>query len=83
MAPVSYLIAKDTREGRMDMNFSTWESLDKIEKAEMLDEIAEEVSEGEMPMKIYPITHPKARLSDEDRETIALWAEEFAESLFE
>jgi hypothetical protein len=74
IAPVSFLVSKDTKEGRRELNFSQWEKLDGIEKAEMLEEIAEEVEEGEMPMKIYPITHPDARLSDEDRETIKAWA---------
>lgn len=83
VAPVSFLISKDTREGRSELNFSEWENLDKIEKAEMLDEIAEEVEEGEMPMKIYPLTHPDAKLSDAQRNEIVIWAEEMAESLFE
>jgi len=83
VAPVSFLVSKDTREGRDELNFSYWEDLDKIEKAEMLDEISEEVEEGEMPMKIYPLTHPDAKLSDADRAEIVSWAEEMAESLFE
>jgi len=81
VAPVSFLISKDTREGRHDLNFSEWEKLDAYEKAEMLEEIAEEVEEGEMPMKIYPITHPKAKLSDENRKEIVNWALSMGESL--
>lgn len=81
VAPVSFLVSKDTREGRLELNFSEWEKLDADEKAEMLEEIAEEVEEGEMPMKIYPITHPKAKLSDENREEIVNWALTMAQSL--
>lgn len=81
VAPVSFLVSKDTREGRRELNFSEWEKLDFDEQAEMLEEIAEEVEEGEMPMKIYPITHPKAKLSDENREEIENWALSMAESL--
>lgn len=81
VAPVSFLVSKDTREGRRELNFSEWEKLDADEQAEMLEEIAEEVEEGEMPMKIYPITHPKAKLSDENREEIENWALSMAESL--
>ena len=83
VAPVSFLVSRDTKEGRGEMNFSDWEKLSKIEKAEMLDEISEEVEEGEMPMKIYPIIHPDAKLSDDQRQSIIDWAEEMAESLFE
>ena len=53
VAPVSFLVSRDTRIGRGEFNFSDWEKLDKIEMAEMLDEMGEEVEEGEMPMKIY------------------------------
>lgn len=83
VAPVSFLISKDTREGRHHLNFSEWEKMDSIEKAEALDDIAEEVEEGEMPMKIYPIMHSNARLSDADRDAIADWAEEMGEALFD
>ena len=83
VAPVSYLISKDTREGRHHLNFSEWEKMDSIEKAEALEDIAEEVEEGEMPMKIYPIMHSNARLSDADRNAIADWAEQMGEELFD
>lgn len=81
VAPVSFLVNQDTKEGRQELNFSEWEELDNLEKAEMLEEIAEEVEEGEMPMKIYPITHPNARLSDADRESIEQWALKTASEL--
>lgn len=83
VAPISFLVIRDTEQGRGDLNFSNWEKLDKIEKAEMFDEISEEVGEGEMPMKIYPIAHPSAKLSDKQRNDIVMWAEEAAEKLFE
>ena len=83
VAPVSFLISRDTRIAREELNFSKWEKLDKIEKVEMLDEMGEEVEEGEMPLKIYPITHPDAKLSESDREEFLLWTEIMAESLFE
>ena len=83
VAPVSFLISKDTREGRHHLNFSEWEKMDAIEKAEALDDMAEEVEEGEMPMKIYPIMHSNARLSDADRNALAEWAEEMGEELFD
>jgi hypothetical protein len=83
VAPVSFLISKDTREGRHHLNFSEWEKMDSIEKAEALDDIAEEVEEGEMPMKIYPIIHSDAKLSDADRHAIEEWAEKTGEELFD
>jgi len=83
VSPVKFLISKDTKDGRKHLNFSEWKNYSKADKLEALDDIGEEVEEGEMPMKIYPITHPNAKLNDSDREALVLWAEEFAESLFE
>lgn len=68
VAPVSFLVVHDVHEGREHLNFSDWEHSRKD-----VDEILEEVEEGEMPMKIYLITHPNAALSDADLATIRSW----------
>jgi len=83
IAPVSFLVASDVNEGKEHINFSEWESLSKMDKAEALDELGEEVEEGEMPLKIYFIIHSDATLSDEQRTKLVDWAEEFAEAIFE
>jgi len=83
VAPVSWLVARDTRLGREELNFSNWESNDKMKKAKLLDDIVEEVSDGGMPMAIYPLMHPEAKLKKSDRQMIVDWADSHAESLFE
>lgn len=83
VAPVSFLVSQDIRMGREHLNFSEWESLSKLDKAEVLDDLVEEVEEGEMPLKKYVFLHPRARLSDKDRERFIVWAEDFAEKIFE
>ena len=76
VAPVSWLVAKDTREGREELNFSEWNTLSKRKKIKILDEMGEEVEEGEMPMKIYTVIHRDANLSDQERETLINWTKE-------
>lgn len=63
VAPVGWLIAHDTHEGRGYFNSSTDPSLD-------MDEMAEEIEEGKMPLPIYLITHPDAELSAEDKQVL-------------
>ena len=82
VAPISFLVSKDTRKGRKHLNFSEWQSLSKPDKAEALDELVEEVESGEMPMKIYPVTHPDARLTDEQRQELINWADDLADKLY-
>jgi len=83
VAPVSWLVVKDIREGRNELNFSHWESQSKMDKAKNLDKIIDEVTDENMPMPIYTIMHANAKLSDNDRQLLAEWAESYAESLFE
>jgi len=83
VAPVSWLVVRDIKQGRDHLNFSHWESQSKIEKAKNLDNIIDEVTDENMPLPIYTIMHAKAKLSADDRKQIAEWADSYAESLFE
>jgi len=76
VAPSSWLVAKDVREGREELNFSHWQDNDMIKKLGLLDDISAEVGEGRMPMGIYTLMHPSAKLTDEQRELIVAWAED-------
>ncbi len=62
VAPVSWLIFRDTMEGRLRLNFSEW---DKPQRG--ADEAAKEVREGEMPLAIYLPLHHDAKLSPAER----------------
>lgn len=75
VAPASWLVAKDVREAREELNFSTWADYDMMEKLEKLDDISIEVKEGEMPMEIYTAIHTSAKLDDAQRQLIIAWAE--------
>ena len=81
VAPVSWLIIRDTRLGREELNFSEWNSFSKKRKLHKLEEMGEEVEEGEMPFKPYMITHAEARLTDEQRSVLIAWSKSFAGSV--
>lgn len=83
VAPVSWLVAKDVNNGRENLDFGKWGELTKRKQIKVLDEIAEEVEEGNMPLPIYTIMHSNANLSDEERELIAGWAEQLAEKILQ
>ena len=74
VAPVSWLVADDVREAREHVNFSTWQSYDAQEQADLKREAWEEVEEGEMPLSYYLSMHPQAKLSEQDRTLIRKWA---------
>ncbi len=83
VAPVSWLVSRDTWMGREHLNFSEWESYSKMDKAKQLGDIYEEIEDGAMPMPIYILMHPEAKITLKQRELIMDWSESFAESLFE
>lgn len=76
VAPASWIVARDVRQAREHLNFSTWNRLDPARRVELLDEAWEEVEAGDMPMAIYLPLHPEARLSDADKAAIEAWVRE-------
>ena len=74
VAPVSWLLAWDVKEGREELNFSTWNRYSQKKRGKIIKEIWEEVEEGEMPPWFYLPLHPEARLSESDRSLLRGWA---------
>jgi hypothetical protein len=65
VAPVSWLVYRDTMEGRSRMNFSEWNS-----RPQSADEIVGMIQEGEMPPAIYLPMHPAARLTAAEKQQL-------------
>jgi len=66
IAPISWLAYRDVEEGRRKLNFSEW----GISRQENAGEVAESIWEGEMPMPIYLIQHPEARLTAAEKQAL-------------
>ncbi len=66
VAPVSWLVARDTVEGREELNFSEWGT-----RREEAEEIVEVILEAKMPLPIYILMHPEANLTDAERSQLA------------
>ncbi|MGD8495438.1 MAG: heme-binding domain-containing protein [Gemmatimonadales bacterium] len=73
IAPISWLVVHDVKEGRSGVNYSEWGALSDDDKLHLLEETWEEVEKGEMPLKKYTLIHQDARLSDADRATLRDW----------
>jgi hypothetical protein len=81
VAPVSWLVARDTRKGRDELNLSEWADLSKRKKIKILNEIAEEVEEDKMPLKIYTLIHRESSLSEEEKNTLIGWTTERSDQI--
>lgn len=73
VAPVSFLVVHDVSEAREHLNFSDWGRYTPEKARKKIDEILEEVEEGEMPLFYYLPLHPEAELATEDRLAIEEW----------
>jgi hypothetical protein len=65
IAPISWLVTRDVREGRSHFNVSEWGP-----ESEHGDDAAEMIEEDEMPLWIYRPFHPEARLSADEKESL-------------
>ncbi len=62
VAPSSWLVTRDVRNGRDELNFSTWG-----EDAGEADDAVETILEGTMPPLRHVLMHPSARLTEEEQ----------------
>lgn len=76
IAPASFLIANDVKEGRKELNFSLWDQYNDGRKARKKKEIAKQVEKGDMPPWYYTPLHPDTKLSAAERDLIVNWAKQ-------
>ena len=81
VAPVSWLLADDIRDGRRQVNFSVWNTYDARRKERKLDDICEQVETGEMPLPSYLWIHRDAVLKEGEAQTICDWTQKEKERL--
>ena len=81
IAPASWLVARDVKEGRSHLNFSAWGKYGEGRRMLALEGIAEEVGNGNMPFPPYLALHPEARLDSAARAKIVAWAQSESDRL--
>jgi len=74
IAPVSWMIAHDVKEGRDHLNFSTWSTYTQRQQLKLYEEIQEVIEKNEMLLKQYLWLHPSARLTDADKRILKAWS---------
>ena len=81
IAPVSWLVVGDVKNGRERMNFSDWPRELPERAAKRLGRISEEVGYKDMPPSKYTLMHPEARLTADQRQQLIHWADQEAARL--
>jgi hypothetical protein len=73
VAPVSWLVKDHIQEGREELNFSLWKNYSGKKRDKKLEECAELIKEGEMPLWSYTMMHSDAKLTATQRTILANW----------
>lgn len=73
VAPASWFVTHHVEEGRAHLNFSNWAQISG--NMYLRGEICEEIEQGEMPLESYLLLHSRAKVSEEELDTLKLWAE--------
>ena len=67
VAPFSFWIGDHVQEGRKHLDFSQWANYSPKKADHKLEEIVEELTEGEMPLDSYTWVHSEAQLSESQK----------------
>jgi cytochrome c551/c552 len=68
VAPASWLVTYDVREGRAHLNFSAWQ--DGRLEGESPAKVVKQIKSGEMPPWQYLLAHPEARLTPAEKQRL-------------
>jgi len=63
---INILISSDVAEGREDLNFSNWGSIPEDKRLFYLEKVFDEIEKKDMPLWIYVLGHPEAKINKDD-----------------
>ncbi len=79
--PVAWWLKDHIDEGKKELNFSVFASYRIGRQYRKLEEINGEVKENKMPLESYTLIHGDAKLSDEQKLTLATWVTTLRDSI--
>lgn len=71
--PFGWFLKNHIEDGRKHLNFSTFATYEPKRQAHKLEEAAEEIEKGGMPLESYLLIHNEAKLSDQQRKDLVLY----------
>lgn len=73
--PIGWWLNNHIEEGKEELNFNEFAAYPIPRQYHKLEEVIEQVKEGEMPIWSYTLIHTDAKLSDEEKQTLINWAQ--------
>ena len=79
--PVAWWLNNHIIDGKRGLNFSEFKSYRIKKQFHRLDDINELVKKNEMPLSSYTLIHSDAKLTEQQKLTLAKWAEALKDSI--
>jgi hypothetical protein len=79
--PVGWWIQHHVNEGKHHLNFSDFASYTQKRQVHKLNDMAEVMEEGEMPLSSYALIHKEAKLTDAENKLLAEWAKNLSHQI--
>lgn len=79
--PVGWLIEKDIRDGKAKLNFSELGSLSPRRQMSKWQNVENRIKDGTMPLPMYQLMHPRAQLTEAERQQLIDWVRKTIDAL--
>ena len=79
--PVAYWLADHVNEGKSEFNYNEFASYRIAKQNHKLEEVIEQIKEGEMPLYSYTLIHRDAQLTDAEKATLINWCQNIMDTL--
>lgn len=79
--PVGWLIEKDISDGKAKLNFSELGSLSPRRQMSKWQNVENRIKDGTMPLPMYQFMHPRARLTEAERQRLIDWVRKTMDTL--
>jgi hypothetical protein len=79
--PISFWLADHVNDGKRHFNFNEFASYKIAKQNHKLEEVIEQIKEGEMPLYSYTLIHKEAKLTEAEKATLINWCQSIMDSL--
>lgn len=79
--PLSSWLAHHVDEGKHEINFNEFASYRIGKQNHKLEEVIEQVKEGEMPLSSYTLIHKEARLTEDEKSILIQWCQNIMDTI--
>ena len=79
--PVAFWLADHVNEGKSEFNFNEFAGYRIAKQNHKLEEVIEQIKEGEMPLYSYTLIHRDANLTDAEKATLINWCQNIMDTI--